>query len=582
MPERAEGPIHHDPEVLVKITKSPPKPWEDTVWSARTWAHMREQYSGYIQGWGISTFPEFRGTPYEVDIPVRRRFVRPEITAELEGITAERLQTEPFQDFYRHVDMMISFDQHKTVRDNIELIVRRSRAERSDFAQAVEPSHERGAEIVRDWLEAQVYFRTLACLEMCEEDAEFRIPSDVVRTLYDDALGYQPEFLRPALEFDKRNKMYGESIDVEERFKEYFMPKILSDDEGEREEAEQFVSWRTAYSEFFSSLFIYSLIHATSQDQRERIVQTFAPTMGLEKVRRSLKDYADANENFGGTLKDMMTYLSVEPAQAKVEGDIDMYDQINFGEYRPNDEILDFEVDLLKSEFGEGINVLDVACGTGRHLLNLDGEDGRSVTGVDLVKKHVESVLAQKPDADVKEGSWYELPFEDKQFSGAYCLGRSFAHNRTVPDAVQCLMEIGRVTTDDATIIIDLPDPTKGDYAHHVRDTYALARKLGLKKVLPGVINDSPDNEHYFDRYVPSDNAIKGIAWLAGYKVEKIGVQPYHGISGEENQNQYWRLTKFPTKRKIPGYEILQCFNDIYGFPNLPGVPMPDRTMLAW
>lgn len=90
------------------------------------------------------------------------------------------------------------------------------------------------------------------------------------------------------------------------------------------------------------------------------------------------------------------------------------------------------ECDLLESllEPSAGARLLDVPCGLGRHLLELD-QRGYQVTGVDLSKEAIERVDAkaksQGVDVELKLGDMREIQTEDP-FDGAYCLGNSFGY----------------------------------------------------------------------------------------------------------------------------------------------------------
>ena len=58
------------------------------------------------------------------------------------------------------------------------------------------------------------------------------------------------------------------------------------------------------------------------------------------------------------------------------------------------------------------------------------------------------------------------------------------------------------------------------------------------------MITDSPDLQHYFDRYAPDAKAFEAIAELAGFHAEKLTEVSYRGPSRNTNVNMYWKLTK--------------------------------------
>lgn len=90
------------------------------------------------------------------------------------------------------------------------------------------------------------------------------------------------------------------------------------------------------------------------------------------------------------------------------------------------------ECDLLESllEPSAGARLLDVPCGLGRHLLELD-QRGYKVTGVDLSSEAIERVDAKAKsrgvEVELKLGDMREIQTE-VPFDGAYCLGNSFGY----------------------------------------------------------------------------------------------------------------------------------------------------------
>jgi len=90
------------------------------------------------------------------------------------------------------------------------------------------------------------------------------------------------------------------------------------------------------------------------------------------------------------------------------------------------------ECDLLESllEPSAGARLLDVPCGLGRHLLELD-QRGYEVTGVDLSSEAIErveaKVKARGVEVGLKLGDMRKIR-SDELFDGAYCLGNSFGY----------------------------------------------------------------------------------------------------------------------------------------------------------
>lgn len=111
----------------------------------------------------------------------------------------------------------------------------------------------------------------------------------------------------------------------------------------------------------------------------------------------------------------------------------------------------------------EGKSVLDIACGTGGWLLELQRR-GAKPSGIDISKRAVQRAEARLPGADIREGVAEQLPFDGGQFDLVTCMG-SLEHFLDQPRA---LKEMLRVTKTDATFLILVPNAG------------FLTRKLGL------------------------------------------------------------------------------------------------------
>jgi len=403
--------------------------------------------------------------------------------------------------------------------------------------------------------------RMLACLEMVSEDQTFRLDKNYVSELYRAATeSGHPTFLPYALFFDERNKPYGEGFGLQERFEVDIAPRLLSSDKKDRDVTEYLPNFLIGAESMYEGLLTYSLLQTDSDEQIVSVIQKLAPQMGVERIRRRLREYVGENPSFQPTFDTAFTYLGFDPKEPQVSL-ADVYTKIDFASYEPNKENQQFETALLLQELKGKRDVLDIACGTGRLIDVLDGQEEHNVSGIDMMPKHIAGIKERDPQKDVHTGSWFSMPFADKQFDAAYCLGRSATHNTTVPDVITFLEEAKRVIKDDGFIIMDFPDTTKGEHKQLVEQTKNIVSEKGLKNVLPGVITDSPDLEHFYDRYAPNERALHALALLSGLHAEKITTNNYHSVSGEEEANVYWKLTKAP---HVPEDAYFLLLRDIY------------------
>lgn len=93
-------------------------------------------------------------------------------------------------------------------------------------------------------------------------------------------------------------------------------------------------------------------------------------------------------------------------------------------------EVTAGEVEYLHKTF-EGWKLLDIACGNGRHAIEL-ARRGRRVTAIDfseefraLGKKRAEQAGVE---IDWRHGDMRALDLEPGEFDGAYCMGNSFGY----------------------------------------------------------------------------------------------------------------------------------------------------------
>lgn len=135
-----------------------------------------EYTGGYYFPQPVSDFNLFSGTPFEITIPVNQKEPRPEVLEEISSLTADILINEPYQNFYRHIDMLPRFAKGDQIAPLLPSILKRLKEAR-DFSNQVIPDNEGS----RDKIEMSVYARASACLETCEQDSNLRLPKEVVK-----------------------------------------------------------------------------------------------------------------------------------------------------------------------------------------------------------------------------------------------------------------------------------------------------------------------------------------------------------------------------------------------------------------
>jgi SAM-dependent methyltransferase len=84
------------------------------------------------------------------------------------------------------------------------------------------------------------------------------------------------------------------------------------------------------------------------------------------------------------------------------------------------------EIEFLRGIFGDGGELLDVACGAGRYTIPLF-HAGYSMTGVDLSDGFLAVARQREPRIDWHRGDVRALPWRAR-FDGALCFGNSFGY----------------------------------------------------------------------------------------------------------------------------------------------------------
>jgi SAM-dependent methyltransferase len=101
----------------------------------------------------------------------------------------------------------------------------------------------------------------------------------------------------------------------------------------------------------------------------------------------------------------------------------------------------------------DGLEVLDIACGTGAWLGEL-AMRGAQPAGIDISSRAIEHCRQRLARAEIVEGIAEDLPFEDARFDLVTCLG-SLEHFLDQPKALQ---EMRRVARPGATVLVLVPN----------------------------------------------------------------------------------------------------------------------------
>lgn len=134
--------------------------------------------------------------------------------------------------------------------------------------------------------------------------------------------------------------------------------------------------------------------------------------------------------------------------------------------------ITSFEVDMFSDilKLSEDSVILDLACGQGRHILELARRGHKNVFGMDrshyLIRKAKQTNASEKLSVNFKEGDARRLPYPSDTFDVVMILGNSFGYFESIEDDMKILKELFRVLKPYGQFLIDVAD---GNYlkAHY-------------------------------------------------------------------------------------------------------------------
>jgi D-alanine-D-alanine ligase len=135
-------------------------------------------------------------------------------------------------------------------------------------------------------------------------------------------------------------------------------------------------------------------------------------------------------------------------------------------------QITNKEIDLFTEFLGLDKNmvILDLACGQGRHTLELARRGFRNVNGLDrshyLIRKAKNISAAEGLTANFKEGDARKLPYPADSFDLVMILGNSFGYFESLDDDAKILKEVFRVLKPNGHFLLDVAD---GNY---LRDNF--------------------------------------------------------------------------------------------------------------
>ncbi|MDN3687449.1 methyltransferase domain-containing protein [Cyclobacterium jeungdonense] len=176
----------------------------------------------------------------------------------------------------------------------------------------------------------------------------------------------------------------------------------------------------------------------------------------------SKKDTTERTGKTMGPVKNLEYHLHPEwwkrifnATYLKTDADVVEDESITRSEINLFHELLDIR---------DGNSLLDLACGQGRHLLELTNRGTYQLFGLDRSRYLTQRAksLARKKGVSInfKEGDARKLPYANDSFDFVTILGNSFGYFETSEDDVKILKEVFRVLKPGGRLLMDVADGT--------------------------------------------------------------------------------------------------------------------------
>jgi len=269
-----------------------------------------------------------------------------------------------------------------------------------------------------------------------------------------------------------------------------------------------------------------------------------------------------------------------------------------------DNSITSFEIDMFTSilNLSQEAKILDLACGQGRHTLELARRGYKNVYGFDrshyLINRARQINLKENLSAGFKEGDARKLTYATDTFDVVMILGNSFGYFETIDDDVKILKEVFRVLKPGGKFLIDVADGSylKNNFSprswewidknHFVCRERSLAsdnQRLISREVVSHIQKGVVVDQFYAERLYTSQ-ILKDVLTAAGFK----NINLHDGYVTESAKNQDLGMME---RRIIVTSDVIKQWSPIkvrtqhvknvvvlMGDPNLNDIIKPDSV----
>ncbi len=240
----------------------------------------------------------------------------------------------------------------------------------------------------------------------------------------------------------------------------------------------------------------------------------------------------------------------------------EIYKLVDFENYPPNITATEHEIEMLLGLLRNGDVVMEKGCGTGRisnALAKKAKENGLRIKIIAFDSSEVNIIKARNMDETGEiqffQGNWNSIPLQKESVDLIIDLGRNNTHVEHQKALEKSLEDPSRVLKNGGKIVVDWPDPNKGEYLEnrirylHILQNLYVPVEPGNPEQLKMVsyVIDGPDKEgekygNLYNRYVPQIGTIEKTYNIQGFDIKEVGRQPI--ADWENSENIYFVATK--------------------------------------
>ncbi|MBN1416811.1 MAG: methyltransferase domain-containing protein [Bacteroidales bacterium] len=267
-------------------------------------------------------------------------------------------------------------------------------------------------------------------------------------------------------------------------------------------------------------------------------------------------------------------------------------------------QITNREIDLFTGflNLDKTMVILDLACGQGRHTLELARRGFRFVNGLDrshyLIRKAKNICASEGLSASFKEGDARKLPYQPDTFDVVMILGNSFGYFESLDDDIKILKEVFRVLKPNGRFLIDVAD---GNYLRNnfsprswewidnkhfvcrerslASDNQRLISREVISNINKGVIVDQFYAERLYSREsleeILSKSGYKEISFLGSYSTESRRNQDLGMMERRIIATATARKEWTPVRAKKAGLKTVAV---VMGDPERPDIIKPSNV----